>query len=168
MDAIFNRKSTRKYTTQEVSDPQIEQLLRAAMSAPSARNSQPWEFVVTKNKDIFAKIMKIHPYSSMLKEASVAIIVCGNEEREIIKDSGYWVQDCSAAAENILIEATDMELGTVWLGVYPREDRISGLKKLFELPSHIIPLAIISIGYPAEEPPVKNKFNKDRIHFEKW
>lgn len=168
MNAIFKRRSIRKYTNEQVTDEQIEQILRAAMSAPSARNAQPWEFIVVKSKDTFAKIMQIHPYSSMLEEASVAIIVCGNEQREIVKGVGYWIQDCSASAQNILIQVAELGLGGVWLGVYPREPRINGLREIFDLPTHVIPLAIISIGYPAAEAVPVEKFDKNKIHFEKW
>jgi nitroreductase len=123
---------------------------------------------VVRQKDTFAKIMQVHPYSSMLKDASVAIIVCGNKDRVIIKGTDYWVQDCSASVENILIQVADIGLGAVWLGVYPREDRVNGIINLFDLPSHIVPLAIVSIGYPAEEIKPIDRFDKDRIHFEKW
>jgi len=168
MNAIFQRRSVRKYTNQQVTDEQIELILRAAMAAPSARNAQPWEFLVVRNKYNFAKIMQVHPYSSMLKEASVAIIVCGNQKRELVEGTNYWVQDCSASTENILIQVADMGLGAVWLGVYPREDRIHGLREILDLPSYVIPLAIISIGYPAEETFPAERFDKDRIHIEKW
>ena len=168
MNAIFKRRSVRKYTNQQVSEEQVEQILRAAMAAPSARNTQPWEFLVVRDKDTFAQIMQVHPYSSMLKEASVAIIVCGDEDKDLVKGTGYWVQSCSASVENILVQVADMGLGAVWLGVYPREERINGLRGIFDLPSNIIPMAIISIGYPAEEVEPVDRFNKDRIHFEKW
>jgi len=168
MNAIFKRRSVRKYTNQQVTDEQVEQILRAAMAAPSARNTQPWEFIVVRDKDTFAKIMLVHPYSSMLNEASIALIVCGDEDKDIIKGTGYWVQSCSASVENILIQSADMGLGSVWLGVYPREERIKGLRDIFDLPPNIIPLAIISIGYPAEDTPPSNRFDKNRIHFEKW
>lgn len=168
MNAIFKRRSIRKYTSQKVTDDQVEQLLRAAMAAPSARNSQPWEFIVARSQDTFAQIMQIHPYSYMLKQASVAIIVCGNKDREIMKGTDYWVQDCSASVENILIQAADMGLGSVWLGVYPREERVKGLADIFNLPPHITPLAIVSVGYPAEEINFIDRFDIEKVHFEKW
>ncbi len=168
MNAIFKRRSVRKYTNQNVTDEQVELILRAAMAAPSARNAQPWEFLVVRSKDNFAKIMQVHPYSSMLKEASVAIIVCGNAQREIVIGTGYWVQDCSASVENILVQVAEMGLGAVWLGVYPREERILGLRNIFGLPPHVIPLSIISIGYPAEEIAPVDRFDIDKIHIEKW
>lgn len=168
MNAIFKRRSVRKYTNQQVSDEQVEQILRAAMAAPSARNTQPWEFIVVRDKDTFGQIMQVHPYSSMLQEASVAIIVCGDEDKDMIKGTGYWIQSCSAALENMLIQIADLDLGAVWLGVYPRSERIEGVKGIFDLPSNIIPLGIVSVGYPAEEINLIDRFNQDRIHFEKW
>lgn len=167
MNAIFERKSIRKYTSEQVSDAQVEKLLQAAMAAPSARNMQPWEFIVVRSQDTFSQLMKVHPYAQMLKEASVAIVVCGNTQRNF-EGTPYWVVDCPAAVQNILLQVTDMGLGAVWLGVYPREDRMKEVAAIFDLPEYVKPFAIISIGYPAENPPIKNKFNKERIHFEKW
>lgn len=164
MSIIYNRKSIRKYTNEQVSDDQVKDLLKAAMAAPSAGNAQPWDFIVVRNKDTFEEILKISKYSTPLKTASVAIIVCGNSDKE--KFPGYWVQDCSAATENILLRAEEIGLGGVWLGIYPEEGRVNGLKKLFNLPETITPLAVISIGYPDENRAATDRFNEDNIHFE--
>src|SRR5665647_680519 len=145
MKEIFERRSIRKYSKLPIPDDDIEKLLRAAMAAPSAGNQQPWEFIIIKDKNILAAIIKIHPYSQMLKEAQLAIVICADLEKEI--HSGYWVQDCSAATENILIEAQHLGLGSVWLGVYPKEDRVKGLTELLNLPVRVIPLSIVSLGY---------------------
>ena len=166
MNAIFNRRSIRKYTKQEISEEVIEKLLRAGMAAPSAANEQPWHFVVINNKDVLYAIPKFHPYSQMLKEAACAIVVCGDLVLETCK--GFWVQDCSAATENILIEATDLGLGAVWLGVYPDKDRITPLKELLGLPETVIPLSIIALGYPTETKTPTDRFNAKRIHRDKW
>lgn len=166
MDAILNRKSIRKYKDIKVSDELVEALLRAAMAAPSAGNEQPWEFIVLKNKETMKKITEFHPYSKMLLNADVAIVVCGDEAKERFK--GYWVQDCSAATENILIAAEDKGLGAVWLGVYPLEDRVSSLKEILNLPESVIPLSIIPVGYPDEQKDPADRFNKERIHYDKW
>jgi nitroreductase len=130
MNAILNRRSIRKYKDIKVSDETIEQLLKAGMAAPSAGNEQPWEFVVLRDKEIMKKITEIHPYSQMLLSTDAAIVVCGDESKEVFK--GFWVQDCSAAAENILIAAEDMGLGAVWLGVYPMADRVDAYKRTSE------------------------------------
>ena len=166
MKEILERRSIRKYTKSPVSKSDIEELLKAAMAAPSAGNQQPWEFVVVKDKTILAEITKVHPYSQMLMQAALAIVVCADTDKE--KHKGYWVQDCSAATENILIEAQYLGLGAVWLGVYPREDRVKGVKKILNLPDRIIPLSIISLGHPAEEREPSNRYDKSRIHINKW
>lgn len=166
MNAIFQRRSIRRYTGEKVADEAVQKLLRAAMAAPSAHNQQPWELIVIRNKETFTRIMEIHPYSTPLKEADLAIVVCGNTAREIGK--GYWVQDCSAATQNILLEAQHLGLGAVWLGVYPREDRVNGLKELLNLPEGVIPLSIIAIGYPAEQKEPADRFYEAKVHYEKW
>lgn len=166
MNAILARKSIRKYTDEKVSDEIIENLLRAAMQAPSAGNEQPWEFVIIRDKEIMKKITSFHPYSKMLLNTDVAIVVCGDVSKEVFK--GYWVQDCSAATENILLAAEDMGLGAVWLGVYPMEDRVEALKDLLNIPESVIPLSIIPVGYPDETRETVSRFNGERIHYEQW
>jgi nitroreductase len=166
MKAIRARRSIRRFTSEPVSDEVIKSLLEAAMSAPSAGNQQPWEFVVIMDRKILDEIPKVHPYAQMCKQAPAAILVCGNLERE--SHRGFWVQDCSAATQNILIAATEKGLGSVWCGVYPREDRVRGLRKLLAIPDQIIPLALIPIGHPAEKKPPSDRFDPARIHRDKW
>ena len=131
LEAIFSRRSIRKYTNEQVSDELIEKLLRAGMQAPSTRNQQSWHYIVVRDRKLLNKITTVHPHSQMLKEASAAIIVCGDENLASYKLS--WVSDCAAATENILISATALGLGAVWLGVYLRDERIIPLKELFVL-----------------------------------
>jgi len=102
----------------------------------------------------------------MLLEAPIAIIVCGKLNNERYK--GYWVQDCSAATENILIAAQSKGLGTVWLGVYPKEERVDGIRKIFRIPEHMIPLNVIAVGHPAEKKEPSDRYDENRIHFNKW
>jgi len=166
MDAILNRRSIRKYKDLKVSDEIVEELLKAGMAAPSAGNEQPWEFIVLRDKDVMKKITEVHPYSQMLLNADVAIVVCGDEDKEHYK--GFWVQDCSAATENILIAAEDKGLGAVWLGLYPSQERVDAIKELLHLPSSVIPLSIIPVGYPDEEKAPSNRFDKSRIHYDRW
>lgn len=167
---IFKRASVRKYTNQPVTKEQIETLLRAGMAAPTAHNIQPWEFIVVENKETLLKIPEFHPYSSMLKEAALAIIVCAdiNKETPDLKGLNVWAQDCSAATQNILLQAADMGLGSVWLVAFPVKQIIKPLAELLKVPSNIMPFSIISIGYPAEEIKPKDKFNKAKIHYEVW
>jgi nitroreductase len=164
---IFERRSIRKYSELAIPDDYIDKLFRAAMAAPSAGNQQPWEFILIRDKKIMADITKFHPYSQMLIEAQLAIVVCADLDREK-KHYGYWVQDCAAATENILIEAQHLGLGSVWLGVYPDEGRIKGLKELLSIPKKVTPLSIVSLGYPAEKKEPSDRYDKLRIHINKW
>ncbi|APC08377.1 nitroreductase family protein [Neomoorella thermoacetica] len=166
LKSILARRSIRRYTGEPVATGDIKELLEAAMSAPSAGNEQPWHFVVITDRRILDEIPKVHPYSQMLKEAPAAILVCGDLQRQ--KHKGYWVQDCAAATENILLAAHAKGLGTVWLGVYPREERVAGLQKLLGLPEHIIPLSLIAVGHPAENKPPANRFDPSRVHLDRW
>jgi len=166
MDAILSRRSIRKYTAEPVPEKVVNELLEAAMSAPSASNEQPWHFVIINDRRILDEIPKYHPYSKMLSEASLAIAVCGDLKLEISK--GFWIQDCSAATENILIAAHTKGLGAVWLAIYPREERVKPTQKLLGLPDHVVPLCLVSIGYPAEKKPRVNRFDPSRIHRNRW
>jgi len=163
---IINRRSVRSYKSDTVTEEQTEQILRAAMTAPSAGNQQPWEFIVVTDRTLLTKINEVHPHSKMLLEAPMAIVVCGNLTRE--KHVDYWIQDCSAAVQNMLLEATHQGLGSVWLGVYPRQDRVAGVKKLFNLPEPVIPFAVVALGYAKEPPATVDRFNPDYIHRNKW
>ena len=164
--AILSRRSIRKYTSEQVADHDVREILEAAMSAPSAGNEQPWHFIIIKDRKILDEIPNIHPYSHALNTASMAILVCGDLKLEVHKD--FWIQDCSAAVENILIAARAKGLGTVWLGIYPRAKRVDGIRKLLNIPDHVIPLAVIPIGYPAEDKPPAIRFDSSRIHHNKW
>ena len=166
IDAILTRRSIRKYTTQFVSEQVINELLEVAMSAPSARNTQSWQFIVIKKREILDEIPNFHPHSKMLKEAPAAILVCGDKQLE--KHEGYLVQNCSAATENILIAAHSIGLGAVWLGIYPRNRRINGIRRLLDLPDHILPISLISVGYPSEQIPRVDRYNASKIHFNRW
>jgi nitroreductase len=166
IDAILTRRSIRRYGDEPLPDLVIFELLRAAMAAPSAGNEQPWHFIIIKDRDALDRITQIHPYAQMLKEAPMAVLVCGDLELE--RHKGFWVQDCSAATQNILIAARAKDLGAVWLGVYPREDRVNGLRRLLDIPDGIVPFALIALGYPAEEKRREDRYNVDRIHLERW
>ena len=166
MNAIFSRRSIRKYTSEAVADEVIKKLLEAGMSAPSAGNQKPWQFVVVKNEKMLAKLADASPYAKMVKDANLAILVCG--DREFEKYPGFWVQDCAAATENILIEAEDQRLGAVWIGIYPVEERVAYLQNVLQLPGQIIPFALIPIGHPAETKVTPSRYEASRVHYEKW
>ena len=166
IEAIYTRRSIRKYTNQPVEDDIIRELIAAAMMAPSAGNAQPWHFVVIKKRQILDAIAAFHPYAKMLTNAPVAILICGDPTLE--KYKGRWMLDCSAAAQNLLLAAHAKGLGAVWVAVYPGANRMEPMRKLVTLPEHIIPFALISIGYPAEQKPTPERFKPERIHYEQW
>jgi len=166
MEAIISRRSIRRYTGQTIPGEMIEQLLQAAMSAPSAGNMQPWQFVIIDDRKILDKIPKVHPYATMVREAPLAILVCGDLDLDGF--GGYWVQDCSAATENLLIAAHARGLGAVWLGVYPRDERVQALRELLNIPEHITPFAVIPLGYPAEESSKEDRFDRSKVHRNHW
>lgn len=166
MKEIFERRSIRRYTNEPVSEEDLRYLLKAAMAAPSAHNEQPWEFIIVKDRQLLTEITKFHPYSQMLHEAPAAIIVCCDQNRVITQ--GYWVQDCSAATENILLAAQGKGLGTVWMGVYPKENLVKSTKKLFEIPEHVTPLCIIAVGHPGEKKGPADRYDEKRVHIDKW
>jgi nitroreductase len=166
IEAILTRRSVRKYTDEPVSEADIKMMLEAAMSAPSANNRQPWAFVVIDERSILDQIPDVHPYSRMLKQAPLAILVCGVPGRE--KHPGFWVQDCSAATQNLLLAARALGLGAVWLGVHPREERVQGIRGLLSIPDEIVPLALLSIGHPAVEQKRADRYDQARVHRNGW
>jgi nitroreductase len=166
MDNIFNRRSIRQYTSEHVPDETIELLLKAGMYAPSAVNKQPWEFIVFRNRETMQRIIAVHPNASMLLRASAAILVCWDEQRQ--HDTGYGPVDCAAATQNILLAAHSMGLGAVWVGIYPRQQRMEAVGQIFSLPYHIHGFSIIALGFPAEKKSHPNRFDKLKIHLEKW
>ncbi len=164
---IQKRRSIRQYQKgAAVSEAQVETLLRAAMSAPSAGNQQPWHFIVVRDRAKLERIMQIHPYTGMLKTASLAIVVCGDTSNE--NYSRYWPQDCAAATENLLLAAANSGLGTCWCGVHPRPEREEGFRALFALPESIAPFAVIALGVPAEQKAPADYYDAARIHRETW
>ncbi len=166
LEAIYTRRSIRKYSKKKVEDEKIQEIIRAAMYAPSAVNKQPWHFLVIDDRSFFRRIMQVHPHAAMLEEASHAVLICGDEH--LCHPPGYWTVDCAAATQNLLLAAHGLGLGAVWLGVHPREERKQGLRELFILPPHIQPFALVSVGYPAEVKPAPDRFRPDRIHYNKW
>jgi len=166
MECILTRRSIRKYKNKPISEELVQELLNAAMHAPSASNKQPWQFVVIDDRKILDLIPTFHQYSKMLLEAPLAIVVCGDTTIQPLE--GYWIQDCSAATQNILLAAHALGLSGVWLGIHPRENRINGIIDLLKLPEHIKPLALIAIGYPDEIKEKPARFDESRIHYNVW
>jgi len=164
INTIFTRRSIRKYTAEPVSEKDIKTMLEAAMAAPSASNRKPWHFIVVTNRQILNNLARAHPYGKMLSEAPLCIAVCGDKTIS----TGSWVQDCSAAAENLLLAATALGLGAVWLGVHPREGRVNPIREVLSIPENIVPLNLISIGHPAEKKEPRTQYDELRVHHERW
>jgi nitroreductase len=164
--ALMTRRSVRKYQQQPVPPERIEKLLRAAMQAPSARNAQPWEFILLEDRNLLAEIPNICPNAPMAAQAPVGIVVCGNLDRE--KSEGFWVIDCSAAIQNMLLAAHGLGLGAVWCGIYPRQQRVEGIGRLLGLPERVIPHSLVLVGYPAESPQPEDRYQPERIYKNRW
>lgn len=167
MKEIFERRSVRSYTSEDVSAQDEDLLLRAAMQAPSAGNEQPWHFVVIRDREVMLEIEGSQQYATMLKTAPMAVVVCG--DRACAKyPHEFWVQDCSAALENLLLEAVHLGLGAVWMGVYPVPERVENLKRILGLPESVYPLGIVAVGHPDKAPQPADRFDASRVHKNKW
>jgi nitroreductase len=166
LEAIYTRRSVRQFTTEPVSDKDLHDLLRAGMQAPSARNEQPWHFVVINDPDLLHAIPDFHGSADMLLEAPLAILVCS--DRKLEKKRASWLQDCSAATENILLAAHGKGLGAVWLGIFPDAERVVGMQSLCALPADVRPVALVAVGHPAVTPEPEDRFNPLRVHYNHW
>ena len=166
LDNIATRTSVRDYEARPVEKEKIEKMLRAAMAAPTAMNKQPWHFVVVDQRNVLDALAGANPYAKMLKKAPLAIVVCGNTDK-MIEGGGrdFWIQDASAATENLLLAAHAMGLGAVWTGAYPSEERCISISKVLSLSDNLIPLNMIVVGYPAEQPQPKQKFKEENISY---
>jgi nitroreductase len=167
LEAIASRRSIRAYEDRPVEPEQIETLLRAAMAAPSAGNQQSWRFVVVTDREQLDRLAVATPYSKMLAHAPLAIAVCGDLTSERYPED-YWVEDCSAAMQNLLLAAHAIGLGAVWLGYHPRQDRKDNAREILGLPDTIDTLGVASIGYPAEEKPPAARFDPGFVHYDRW
>jgi nitroreductase len=161
---IFARRSIRKYTAKPVSRKNVKTMLEAAMAAPSSSNRKPWHFIVVTDRHILDKLASVHPYGKMLFEAPLCIAVCGDKTIS----PRYWIQDCSAATENLLLAAAALSLGAVWLGVHPRESRGKPISKILKIPENVVPLNLVSVGHPAEEKEPRTQYDEQRVHNEHW
>ncbi len=162
LDAIHNRRSIRKYVKGTViPEEDIRKILEAAMMAPSACNCRPWEFVVVRKEALLTQITQLHPYTQMLKTASLAIVVCGRPELQEGVCAGFWPQDCGAAIQNLLLAAEELGYGTCWCGCYPVMDRVEAMQKLLQVTS--LPLAIVAVGRADEAPAARGFYDEERV-----
>ena len=168
MEAILTRRSIRKYTGDAVSEETIGRLLEAGMAAPSAGDERPWHFVLIADRETLAQVPTFHTHSRFLPESTLVILVCADLALSKYPPADYWVQDCSAATQNILLAAHAMGLGAVWLSVHPIEERIDGFRRLCRLPDSIVPFSLVSLGFPAVRKEREHRFDPSRVHRERW
>jgi nitroreductase len=161
-EAMLTRRSVRRYTDEPVSDEVVLRLLSAAMAAPSARDQRPWCFIVVRNRDRLKELAAAEPNGAMIARAQVAVVVCA--DLDLVKSEGFWIQDCAAATENLLLAAHAEGLGAVWVGTYPREERVTGVKAVFGLPEHLVPFSVVPMGHPAERPAPAYRFDPGRVY----
>jgi len=167
LEAILTRRSIREYIPQAVPDKLVQELMAAAMQAPSAGNQQPWHFILVTERKQLNALAGVLPYGQNLKVAPLGVTVCA--DLELDKYPGHWVQDCSAATQNLLLAAHAQGLGAVWLGVYPVEERVAGVKQVLGLPGQVVPLCIVALGYPAAKPePPSRRYDATRLHYNRW
>lgn len=167
MKEIFNRRSIRKFKNQPVETEKIDRLLRAAMQAPSAANQQPWEFIVVQEKDMLDRVSKTSPYAKPVAESAATFLLLANEN--VIRVPTAWEQDLGASAENLLLEAVRLGLGGVWFGVATSDSVTDNVRCLFNLPDHIKPFAMISVGYPdGQKNEFVDRYKAEKVHYEKW
>jgi nitroreductase len=167
---ILKRKSVRNYLNKPVSKETLEWILKAGMAAPSAVNQQLWEFIAINIEDILQQLGTALPYAKMLLHAPAAIVVCGNLHKTFNNEmeSPFWIMDCSAATENILLAIESLGLGAVWTAVYPDDVRIKAVQRILNLPEYVIPLNAIPLGYPAKDEFPKEKWNPAAVHWNAW
>jgi nitroreductase len=170
MSVVFERRSVRSFLSKAVEPEKLDRVIRAGFEAPSAHNRRPWEFILITGKEDRETIAAMSPYAKMLPKAAAALVPCAN-----LKLGGtgnpqdiWWVQDLSAATENILLQITAEGLGGVWLGWYPDEGRVKALSGYLGLPAHIVPFSVIALGYPAKPVPAGDRFDPSRVHYETY
>jgi len=179
LEVIKARTSIRSFTGEKLSEEQLNTLLDAAMAAPTAANIQPWRFVVITDDAVKAGLYEGERHKAMVTGAGAVIIVCGETTRlrkphgdenaePVLAPNNYWYEDCSAATENLLLAATALDLGAVWLSCYPNEKSVERIREYLDLPDNVCPLAIVPVGYPAENPEPKQKWDPEKIHYDRW
>ncbi len=171
IDCIMTRASVRSYSDRQVDDSTVNKILRAGMAAPTAANQQPWNFVVVTEQNLKDSITAAFEYTKMVEHCSFAVVVCGDMDRLFkgdIGEGGFWVEDCSAASENMLLAAHALGVGGVWCGIYPLKDREETLRRILKLPSNLTPLNVMAFGYPAQPVAPKDKWDEAKIHYNSY
>jgi nitroreductase len=166
IEVIMHRRSIRKFREDDIPPEYLDKILRAAMQAPSAHNLQPWHFIVIKDRALLTSIAEFHPYAEMLPGAPAAIAVCGDRLME--SSDGYLALDCAAATQNILICAAALNIGAVWLGIFPRTERMTQLARIIAVPEHLIPISLVAVGIPDEIKKPVDRYQEDRVYLNKY
>jgi len=166
LDLIHTRRSIRKYTAEPITPEEVEKLLRAAMISPTACNSQTWRFVVIDDHALLKKIPDIHPYASFAAEAPLAILVCGDSEAGRFPE--FWPQDAAAATQTLMLAARAMNIGSVWCGIYPNDERVNAFASMFGLPAHIKAFGLVVLGKPAQPFSREDRYDPDKVHHNRW
>jgi nitroreductase len=164
MDLMYARRSIREFTDESVTDEQVETMLKAAMAAPSAQDLQPWHFVVVRKRKTLDRLAQVHKYAYMLEKAPLAVVVCGDEE----VSEKHWVEDTCVATQNLLLAATALGLGGVWISLYPKKKHQKYVRELLDIPDHLGVLCALAVGHPAEKKPARTKYDPSRAHWEEW
>jgi len=164
LNLMYSRRTIREYTEEPVSDEQAEAILMAAMAAPSARNLQPWHFVVVRKRKLLDKLAKVHKYAYMLEKAPLAFVVCGDQE----VSEQHWVEDTCAATQNLLLAATAVGLGGVWISVYPKKKHQKYVRELLDIPEHVGVLCLVAMGHPAEKKEARTQYDPKCVHQDQW
>lgn len=164
LDLMQSRRSIREFTADDVSDEQVEAMLQAAMAAPSAQDLEPWHFVVVRKRKLLDELAEVHKYAYMLKEAPLAIVVCGDPK---ISEK-HWVEDTCAATQNLLLAATALGLGGAWISLYPKKKHQKLVRELLDIPDRVGVLCAIALGHPAEKKKARTKYNAERVHLNEW
>lgn len=166
MNAIFTRRSIRSYTREPVSDGDIDLMLRALMQAPSAGNQQPWEVIVVRDTNKLEKLSGVSPYAEMTADAAVAFVIIANEAG--LKYPRFWQQELGAATQNLLLQAAELGLGAVWLGVAPDEERMAYITELFQLPEHLQPFSVVPVGHSDKKNEWVDRFHMTKVHWDEY
>jgi len=166
LEIIHRRRSIRNFTNKPISDEDLDKIMSAAMTAPSAMNSQPWKFVIINDIEIKKQIIKISPYANMCLQSPISILVCGDINED--KIPGFWPISCSACIQNMLLAACTLGIGSVWTGIYPIEETVNGYRKLFNLPNNIVPHSLVVLGYSNAPFEKRDYYNGEKIHYNNW
>jgi len=164
LSLMYDRRVTRAYTDEPVTSDQVEAMLKAAMAAPSARNLQPWRFIVVRERKVLDELSEVHKYAYMLEKAPLGIVVCGDQD----VSERHWVEDTCAATQNLLLAATALGLGGAWISLYPKKKHQKYVRQLLDIPDHVGVLCLVAVGHPAEQRKGRTRYDPEHVHRDKW